>query len=107
MHTLHFIKYVCLVNVVHYTILESMSGACTLMSHVNIIVLYLCIFEYVQMQILESQLLTLLILTISTICAIFYIIFEHNLITYGNCIDQFRTLLTILLFGYGFTPIIR
>lgn len=91
----------------HYTLFESMRGACTLMSHVNIIVLYLCIFEYVQMHILKIEALTLLILAISVICVISYIIFEHKSISFDICIDQLYTLIIILLFGYWFTPIIR
>lgn len=95
------------VSVVRYTLAQSIVGACALMAQVDVIVLYLLTFEYVQRKRLNDAQLLAIVLAFALICAVVYVIGHWRALTAEQALDHLRTLVTLCLFGYGFTPIIR
>nr|CAD2178267.1 unnamed protein product [Meloidogyne enterolobii] len=91
------------VNVVKYSIVESIRGGAIVMSQVDLVVIYLgkfflCIFFCGSKTILLINLIIcLILLSLVTFYRCFYI----------NLKNHWQTLFTIFTFGYAFTPVIR
>jgi hypothetical protein len=98
----------CLVNIVHYTLWEAIIAACKFMCQVDMIVAYFCVFELVQMNALKFGHLASLTILLVTVCETIFLIYNAQFLNTRPAIyDHLRTALTFLLFGFGFTPIIR
>ncbi|KAI1712116.1 phosphatidylinositol n-acetylglucosaminyltransferase domain-containing protein [Ditylenchus destructor] len=95
------------VTVVRYTFGEAVAGACRIMGQVDIVCLYLLIFEHVQMKQLEAHKLLALATTFALFCGALYMSLNFKHFTLDVVMDRLRTLITLLLFGYGFIPLIR
>uniref|UniRef100_A0A915CUV3 NF-kappa-B-activating protein C-terminal domain-containing protein n=1 Tax=Ditylenchus dipsaci TaxID=166011 RepID=A0A915CUV3_9BILA len=95
------------VSVVHYSIWKSVVGASNVMCQIDIVVIYLLIFEFIQMKYLEVDQLMVIVAGFATLCASVYLTLNRQCFTTDVIADHFRTLVTLLLFGYGFTPLIR
>lgn len=92
---------------VQYTLAESVRGACMVMSHVDVVALYLCVFESIQMEYMDSGLLLLIDILLVGLCGLIYLVMNAKSLTHDRVVDHLRTSATLILFGYGFTPIIR
>ncbi|KAI6174932.1 hypothetical protein M3Y97_00976100 [Aphelenchoides bicaudatus] len=95
-------------NIVHYTLWEAVIAASTFMCQVDMVVAYFCVFEFVQINAVTSGHLALLTILLLAICETIFIIYNIQFLTTRSAIyDHLRTALTFLLFGFGFTPVIR
>lgn len=99
--------FIDLVNVTHYRLSESVCGASYLMSQINIISVYLCIFEFIQTKLINNMDLFLLLGFFLSIFVLMYLFSNQIEFTRNSILDHFRTFITLLFFGYGFTPLIR
>ena len=98
-----------------YTLFESFCGASIVHIHYNTTVLYLCCFEFTQLNWIDSTRLFILTFLFSFSCA-FILLRESKKKQKGQEIiysrstilwDHIRTILTVVFFGYAFTPLIR
>uniref|UniRef100_A0AC35G101 Phosphatidylinositol N-acetylglucosaminyltransferase subunit C n=1 Tax=Panagrolaimus sp. PS1159 TaxID=55785 RepID=A0AC35G101_9BILA len=96
------------VNVVHYTLLQAISGSSYLISQINVVTLFLILFELVQMEIVEFKLLFSITISAAFFCFLCYLRSNfNNLLSKDTIIDDLQSLVTMICLGYGFTPIIR
>lgn len=84
-----------------------MCGACIVMCQVNMVAIYIGIFELVQTQQLASQTLLLIVASAVAFCFAAYVRNEKSAFSLDLLTEHCRTLLTLVLFGYGFTPVVR
>lgn len=77
------------------------------MSQINVVAIYLCIFEFIQNNFISNANLFLLVSLFALICALMFLFSNTIEFTRASIWDHFRTFITLLFFGYGFTPIIR
>lgn len=96
-----------LVSAVHYTLFQAIIGTSIVMSQINVVVLYLILFESVQLGAIDQGQLFTLASAIAGICLSAYIILNGVMVTMGQFKEYFRTIITLVCFGYGFTPVIR
>lgn len=96
------------VNIVHYTLWEAIIGASKFMCQVDMVIGYFCVFEFVQMNALKFGHLALLTILLVAICETIFVVYNAQFLNTRPAVyDHLRTALTFLLFGFGFTPIIR
>ncbi|KAH7728008.1 Protein T20D3.8 [Aphelenchoides avenae] len=95
------------VNVVRYRLSEAVCGACVVMCQVNTIAIYVSLFELVQTQQLSSQTLLVIVAAVASFCFAAYLRNDKTAFSAALLTEHGRTLLTLVLFGYGFTPVIR
>jgi hypothetical protein len=96
-----------LVSAVHYTLFEAIIGASIVMTYINSIVLYLVLFESLQLELINITQLLLLTILVAITCFISYITLNGIFVTWSQFKEYFRTIITLIFFGYGFTPVIR
>jgi hypothetical protein len=83
-------------------------AASKLMCQIDVIVAYFCVFEFVQINALNFGHLALLILLLLTVFEAIFLVYNAKYLKSQTALyDHLQTALTFLLFGFGFTPIIR
>ncbi|CAK5041475.1 unnamed protein product [Meloidogyne enterolobii] len=92
------------VNVVKYSIVESIRGGAIVMSQVDLHSNFSVIFEFCRLEFCGSKTILLINLIICLILLSFVTFYKCF---YINLKNHWQTLFTIFTFGYAFTPVIR
>uniref|UniRef100_A0A1I7SMS1 Phosphatidylinositol N-acetylglucosaminyltransferase subunit C n=1 Tax=Bursaphelenchus xylophilus TaxID=6326 RepID=A0A1I7SMS1_BURXY len=90
-------------QVVEYNFLEALGGACVFTSQLDMVIIYFTLFEFIEAKSLNTPVVILMVVSFVLINqAISFLItgtFKFK--------EKVKSVLTFLLFGYGFTPMIR
>ncbi|KAL3089397.1 hypothetical protein niasHT_030264 [Heterodera trifolii] len=99
------------VGLVPFTFSSAVCAACTVMAHFDLVVLFLCCFELVHSDVFGPFALFCFcsFASSATLLAHFALLRSSDLfqISSSDFVEYCRTFVTILAFGYAFTPVIR
>lgn len=91
-------------NVQTYTLYDALKGAAKLSHQISCVTLFLLIFYYLFMNIITPQ----FVLVYSSILTVLgYILYIGKKITITTIVDDSRTVMTVLIFGYIFSPLLH